>query len=87
MEKDNNRPRFNFFTMFRDGFKSMTLGRTLWILVIIKLCIMFLILRPIFFPNFLNSKFKDSESKSDYVRQELIDKSEVKNERSVEKMN
>lgn len=87
MEKDNNRPRFNFFTMFRDGFKSMTLGRTLWILVIIKLCIMFLILRPIFFPNFLNSKFKDSESKSDYVRQELIDKSEVKNEKSVEKMN
>lgn len=87
MEKDNNRPRFNFFTMFRDGFKSMTLGRTLWILVLIKLCIMFLILRPIFFPNFLNSKFKDSESKSDYVRQELIDKSEVKNEKSVEKMN
>ncbi len=79
MEKDISKPRFNFFTMFRDGFKSMTLGRTLWILVIIKLCIMFLILRPIFFPNFLNSKFKDSDSKADYVRQELIDKSEVKN--------
>lgn len=70
--KDNTSTHFNFFTMFRDGFKAMTLGRTLWILVIIKLCIMFLILRPIFFPNFLNSKFKDTESKSDYVRQELI---------------
>lgn len=72
-------PKFNFFTMFRDGFKNMTLGRTLWILVIIKLCIMFLILRPIFFPNFLNSKFKDSESKADYVRHELIEKSEIEN--------
>ncbi len=72
--------KFNFFTMFRDGFKNMTLGRTLWILVIIKLCIMFLILRPIFFPNFLNSKFDDKESKADYVRQELIDKSEVEDE-------
>lgn len=69
--------KFNFFTMFRDGFKSMTLGRTLWILVIIKLCIMFLILRPIFFPNFLNSKFDNKESKADYVRQSLIDNSEV----------
>lgn len=69
---DENRQKFNFFTMFRDGFKSMTLGRTLWILVIIKLCIMFLILRPIFFPNFLNSKFKDAELKADYVREELI---------------
>jgi len=70
-----SKERFNFFTMFRDGFKSMTLGRTLWILVIIKLCIMFLILRPIFFPNFLNSKFDNSESKADYVRNELIEKS------------
>lgn len=69
--------KFNFFTMFRDGFKSMTLGRTLWILVIIKLCIMFLILRPIFFPNFLNSKFEDKESKAEYVGQELIDNSTV----------
>ena len=64
--------KFNFFTMFRDGFRNMTLGKTLWILVIIKLVIMFLILRPFFFPNFLNSKFDNPESKSDYVRQELI---------------
>ncbi len=70
-----SKEKFNFFTMFRDGFKSMTLGRTLWILVVIKLCIMFLILRPIFFPNFLNSKFDNSESKADYVRNELIEKS------------
>lgn len=70
-------PRFNFFTMFRDGFKSMTLGKTLWTIVIIKLIIMFLILRPFFFPNFLNSKFDDAESKSDYVTEELINNSTV----------
>ena len=64
--------RFNFFTMFRDGFKSMTIGKTLWLIVIIKLAIMFLILRPFFFPNFLNSKFDNPESKADYVREELI---------------
>jgi len=70
-------PKFNFFTMFRDGFKSMTLGKTLWTIVIIKLIIMFLILRPFFFPNFLNSKFDDSQDKSDYVTEELVNRSLV----------
>ncbi len=55
----------------------MTLGKTLWAIVIIKLIIMFLILRPFFFPNFLNSKFDDSQSKSDYVSEELINTSTV----------
>lgn len=66
-----NRPRFNFFTMFIDGFKSMTLGRILWIIVVVKLCIMFLILKPFFFPNFLNSKADSPQDKAEYVRKEL----------------
>lgn len=71
---DTASSKFNFFTMFRDGFKQMTLGKTLWTIVIIKLIIMFLILRPFFFPNFLNSKFEDKDSKADYVREQLIEK-------------
>lgn len=74
---DEQMPKFNFFTMFRDGFKSMTLGKTLWTIVIIKLIIMFLILRPFFFPNFLGSRFDDSQSKSDYVSEELVNKSVI----------
>lgn len=66
-------PKFNFFTMFRDGFKSMTLGKTLWALVIVKLIIMFLILKPFFFPNFLNSKFDDDKEKADYVSRQLYE--------------
>lgn len=71
---DTNLTRFNFFTMFRDGFKHMTLGKTLWTLVIIKLIIMFLILKPFFFPNFLNSNFDDSKSKGDYVGEQLYER-------------
>jgi hypothetical protein len=72
-DMEGSMPKFNFFTMFRDGFKSMTLlGKTLWVLVIIKLIIMFLILRPFFFPDFLSSKFDDPQSKSEYVSDELI---------------
>lgn len=72
--KETLNPKFNFFTMFRDGFKSMTLGKTLWAIVIIKLVIMFLILKPIFFPNFLSTLFKDDKSKADYVKQQLIER-------------
>jgi uncharacterized membrane protein len=73
--------KFNWFSMFWDGFRNMsTLGKTLWILVIIKLCIMFLILKPFFFPNYLNSKFENDESKANYVIQELIEKSNITEE-------
>lgn len=71
---NQQQPKFNFFTMFRDGFKSMTLGKTLWTLVIIKLIIMFLVLKPFFFPNFLGSKFDSSEDKGDYVGQQLYER-------------
>lgn len=74
-------PKFNFFTMFKDGFKNMTLGKTLWTIVIIKLIIMFLILRPFFFPNYLGSKFDDNQSKSDYVSEELVNKSVIEEEK------
>jgi uncharacterized membrane protein len=61
----------NFFQIFKEGFASMTIGRTLWVIVIIKLFIMFAILRVFFFPNFLNSKAKTAEEKAAYVREQL----------------
>lgn len=50
----------------------MTLGKKLWIIILIKLFIFFIILRLIFFPNFLNSKFKTDQERGDYVREQLI---------------
>ena len=35
--------------LYRDGFRNMTIGRTLWGLIILKLLIMFAILRVFFF--------------------------------------
>ena len=57
---------------YRDGFRSMTLGRTLWALILIKLFIMFFILKLFFFPSFL--KGKTTEEKEDFVGSELIDR-------------
>ena len=37
------------YRFYRDGFRQMTWGRTLWIIILVKLFIMFFVLRLIFF--------------------------------------
>ncbi|MBK6347895.1 MAG: DUF4492 domain-containing protein [Bacteroidales bacterium] len=59
------------FRFYSDGFKSMTLGRTLWAIILIKLFIMFAILKVFFFPNFLKTNFDNDEDRSDYVIEQL----------------
>ena len=58
------------WTFYRDGFREMTLGRTLWAIILIKLFIMFFILKLFFFPSFL--KEKTPQEKQQYVGEELI---------------
>ena len=65
----------NLIAFYREGFKSMTVGKKLWAIVIIKLFIMFAVLRAFFFPNFLNTKFDKEEDKANYVNKELIERS------------
>jgi len=61
----------DFFAMYVDGFKNLTWGKPLWIIILIKLFIMFAILKVFFFPNILNSRFHTDEEKSEYVTREL----------------
>jgi uncharacterized protein YpmB len=49
----------------------MTLGRKLWAIIIIKLAIIFLVLRLFFFPNFLKSNFTTDEQRSNHVIEQL----------------
>lgn len=60
------------YQFYRDGFKEMTWGRTLWAIILIKLFVMFFILKLFFFPSFL--KGKSTEEKQDYVGTELINR-------------
>jgi hypothetical protein len=57
--------------MYVEGFKKMTWGKSLWIIILIKLFIMFAILKVFFFPNFLNSRFDTDQEKSEYVGKQL----------------
>ncbi len=43
----------------------MTLGRTLWKVIIIKLFIMFAVLKLFFFPDFLKTNFSTDEQRAD----------------------
>lgn len=61
------------FVFYRDGFKSMTVGRKLWALIIIKLIIIFAILKVFFFPDFLKSRCATDTECADHVRNELLD--------------
>ncbi len=57
------------WTFYLDGFRQMTVGRTLWLIIIIKLVVIFAILRLFFFRPVL----KGTESqKADSVRVTLL---------------
>ena len=60
------------FLFYYDGFRNMIVGRKLWIIILIKLFILFFILRLFFFPDFLKSKFSNNKDRGDYVREQLI---------------
>lgn len=47
-------------------------GRKSWIIIIIKLFILFAILKLFFFPDFLKKKFSNDEQRSEYVMDQLI---------------
>ncbi|MDR2936931.1 MAG: DUF4492 domain-containing protein [Rikenellaceae bacterium] len=54
---------------YADGFARMTWGRGLWLLVLIKLFVMFAILRLFFFTPHM--KNMDDARQADYVREQL----------------
>lgn len=62
------------YEFYRQGFASMTVGRTLWLVIAIKVAIIFLVLKLWFFPNYLNTEFDTDAERSDAVRASLIKK-------------
>lgn len=61
------------FSFYYEGFRSMSgWGKRVWIIIIIKLFIMFAILRLFFFPDFLGKKYHNDRQKSEYVMDHLI---------------
>lgn len=53
------------------GFREMTIGKTLWAIILIKLFIFFIVMKLLFFPNFLSTNFDTDEDRAAYVREQL----------------
>jgi hypothetical protein len=59
--------------LYYDGFRNLSWwGKRAWLIIIIKLFIMFAILKLFFFHDFLDSKFGSDEEKSEFVMEQLI---------------
>lgn len=52
---------YRAYHLYADGFRSMTLGRTLWAVILIKLFVIFFILKLFFFPNFIKTHAAEGE--------------------------
>jgi len=61
------------YVFYFEGFRNMSdWGRQVWIIILIKLFVIFLILRLFFFPDVLKKNFKDERSRSNYIREQLL---------------
>jgi len=67
----NLRLPYKIVRFYIDGFRSMTVGKTLWLIIGIKLFIMFAILKLFFFPNFLKTNFDNDAERSEYIIEQL----------------
>ena len=64
---------YRAFDLYYDGFRNMKLGKTLWLIIGIKLFIIFIILKIFFFPNFI-SQHSEKGEEADFVATEVLDR-------------
>ncbi|MBQ5786179.1 MAG: DUF4492 domain-containing protein [Alistipes sp.] len=60
----------SIYNFYRDGFKNMTWGRQLWWIILLKLILLFLVLRVFFFKPVLAGK--SEVQKIEHVSEQLI---------------
>lgn len=61
------------YQFYLEGFREMKLGKTLWLIILVKLFIMFFTLKLFFFPNYLG-QFDSNSEKEEHVSGELINR-------------
>ncbi len=60
------------FLFYKEGFVNLPRwGKQVWLVILIKLFVMFVILKIFFFPNFLKSNFNTHQDRSNHVLERL----------------
>ena len=64
------------YRFYRDGFAGMTVGRSLWLLILIKVAIIFLVLKLFFFPDIVsNESDRKNQPAEAVVRDAMLERS------------
>jgi len=58
-------------SLYIEGFKNMRVGKELWILIALKLLILFGIMKLFFFPNYLKTEYENDTQRSMHVLEQL----------------
>ena len=61
----------NIYSFYINGFKNMTIGKTLWKLILIKLLVIFLFLNYFIHDKSLNTEYMTYDEKVDFVYKNL----------------
>jgi hypothetical protein len=62
----------SLFHFYYDGFRNLSgWGKKVWLIIIIKLFIMFAILKIFFFQDFLNKNYHTDKDRSEHVLEQL----------------
>lgn len=74
---ENRKPSFwkRVVELYAGGFREMTVGRRLWVLILVKLAILFLVFRLFFFPDRLAEEYDNDSERARAVARELTDPS------------
>lgn len=64
---------YRVFDLYYEGFRNMRLGRTLWLIIFIKLFVIFVILKLFFFPDFLK-QHTEKGGEADYVASQILNR-------------
>ena len=63
---------YRVYDLYVDGFRNMTVGKTLWAIIIIKLIIIFAVIKFFFFPDFLKENAKEGQE-AEFVATQVLD--------------
>ena len=61
------------FYLYYDGFRNMTLGKSLWLVIILKFLIIFGFLKIFIYDKSLKTNFQTQEEKSEFVSKNLTE--------------
>ena len=57
--------------LYYEGFRSMTLGRTLWLVILVKLFVIFVVLKVFFFPDYIKEHANKGQE-AEFVSKQIL---------------